>query len=278
LPEEEIVDCSEYIDEINSKVLNFIKLSRGTYKKNAHWASQLIPMCDIQVLFGWLGFEETNPSRPTDMLRFETGNDVESSVVDRVKIARCFVAGGKTAPRITIHPKSLHFPITGKIDLLIEDFETSEIVPLEVKTTKDFGEKWEDKEVWKKYLPKREHQGQLLTYTTDMNLRLGTTHGYLWYYNKNRHYEGLYRIPLKSKKSQEIMNEGIAKCSYIEDVLFDRVPFPEFPCKKCDPDKFPCAWLAGDGAIEGQCRFHDWCWERKDEALGLIEKPKNLME
>lgn len=279
MTEEEIIECSEYIDEINERCLNFRRISRGTGKRNAHWASQAIPMCNIQTLFDWLGFEETNPMNAIDMVRFGTGVDIEGGIIERLKLGRVFIAGGDGgASRVYLEFDELRFPIVGRIDALIEDFETSEIVPVEMKSIKDFGEKWEDKQVWKKYLPKRENIAQLLFYLLDRNQLHGVSHGYLWYQNKNRHFEALYRVPLFAKESQTIINEAVANCSYIEDVLFGEIAFPQFPCEKCKPDKFPCMWLAKDGAINGQCRYYDWCWKRKKEAQKLLEKPKNLME
>src|SRR3990167_8072451 len=159
-------------------------IGKRTRRKTSHWASRAFAACLRQE---WLTFKGAVPTDNggSDEI-FGMGEDIEQRVVDKYILSGQFI---RTQDYIEIIDPGLRFPITGKIDLLIHSNkdidllvqEDDELMAVEVKSCKDFGED-RGYDLWKKYLPKREHVGQLTLYLK----ALGLARGYLTYFNRQR--------------------------------------------------------------------------------------------
>ena len=211
--------------------------------KNVHWASSGFSPC---VRKDWLEFHGAVPSdNGSNYDVFSMGDDIETRVV--AKYAAQLL---RTQEHIIVKDPRLRMPITGRADLLIE--EDGEIMVVEVKSIKDFGED-SGYNTWKKWLPKREHLAQLTLYLKALNLK----RGYLTYFNKGRAITIRYEV----RFHQGFYDSVIDHFAKLEAALLG--PEPEIP-KGFRGKTFPCVWFSRapdkKGIPAGMCNWFSHCW------------------
>lgn len=274
---EKLLDLDYSIME-GRKMLKEIRRKMG--RKKEHWASQCFS-CPIRVVNEWRSVEATNDEGITTYKIFATGDSIEDDVIDRYKTKGCVL--DEQFP-VWIEPEELKYRISGLVDIVVMDVQfetymdfdeelgeervfegvTETIMPIEVKSAKDFSEKY-GYDGWKKYLPRKEHIAQLMTYLKSMGLDVGWVH----YINKNRQLDGRYLV----KVLEEFWLDMIKYFAGIEELVeqdkdaleildvkeyfADRPPYGER--KK---DTFPCIWFSSAKDFDeptGYCQYYDRC-------------------
>jgi len=281
-------DYPEFIEEDTEKLLDLDysimegrkklkEIRRKMGRKHEHWASQCFS-CPIRVVNEWRSVEPTNDEGITTYKIFATGDSTEENVIDRYKTKGCVL--DEQFP-VHIHPEGLKYRISGLVDIVVMDVVveteidenetefvkvTETIIPIEVKSAKDFNEKF-GYDGWKKYLPRREHIAQLFTYLKAMGLDIGWVH----YINKNRQLDGRYLV----KVIEDFWLDMIKYFAGIEDLVehdkdaLEILDVKEYfadrePYMVAKKDTFPCIWFSADKKhteYTGCCPFYDRCRE-----------------
>jgi hypothetical protein len=193
---------------------------------------------------------------------FAMGDAIESRVVGKYLLAGQVV---RTQEHVTIVDSRLKRPITGKADLLIQE-TGDELAVVEVKSIKGFGER-EGYNLWKRYLPKREHVAQLTLYLKGLNLPFG----YLTYFEKARALTVRYKVAFNPVFYEQI----IAYFQNLEKTLDG--PMPEIP-KGINGKKYPCVWWSQDKNHKeplGMCNFFSVCWAEWPVELAFTSAEKD---
>mgnify|MGYP001558893255 CR=1 FL=1 len=211
--------------------------------KTAHWASSAFSPCERR---DWLDF---HGAKPTDIGSnydvFGMGDDIEARVT--VKYASQLL---RTQEYIIVKDPRLRMNISGKADLLIE--ENGEMMVVEVKSIKDFGED-SGFDVWKKWLPKKEHLAQLTLYLRALRLK----RGFLVYFNKGRALTARYAVQFHQGFYDAIIEHFVK----LEAALLG--PEPAIP-KGFKGRSYPCIWFSRapdkKGQPAGMCNFYSHCF------------------
>jgi len=262
----------EIVSESNlaSKIEREIEFKIGLLKPDRdrahylHHASDL-KVCERYLWFIWKGtvnqLDYTRIKSPSKLGVFDEGIDVEKRIVSK------YATVGLLVPRsenyeVIIKDDSLRYLIVGHIDCIINDGtnENPVIVPVEIKTIKDWGETGPpyQYDAWKSLLPKLEHIFQITVYMK----ALGSPYGYIHYYNKNRSIEQVYKILF----DERMWNECLNLFRRVEATL-DKDSPPEIP-SEFRRDKFPCATYSrakrgNKRILVSKCQFYELCWGRK---------------
>lgn len=279
-------DYPEFIEEDTEKLLDLDysimegrkklkEIRRQMGRKKEHWASQCFS-CPIKVVNEWRSVETSNDEGIALYKIFAIGDATEENVIDRYKTKGCVL--DEQFP-VWIQPEELKYRISGLVDIVVmqtehiyaednvldDEYEIVEtIMPIEVKSAKDFSEKY-GYDGWKKYLPRREHIAQLMTYLKSMGLDVGWVH----YINKNRQLDGRYLV----KVLEEFWLDMIKYFAGIEDLVeqdkdaLEILDVKEYfadrePYGQRKKDTFPCIWFSADvkhTEPTGCCQYYDRC-------------------
>jgi len=276
LPEPIEVDMGKFVVEdpsgqaaLDKNAQYMMTVGKVPQRKDAHWASGTFSPCSRK---DWLEFHGAKPTdNNTNYDIFGMGEGIEDQIVNKYMLAGQYV---RTQERVTINDPRLKFPIVGKVDLLIRSKKEvdllvgvdDELLALEAKSTKDFGEDY-GWNVWKKYLPKKEHVGQLSLYMKAMNLK----HGYITYYNKQRSIIIRYLVT-RNEEFERFYDLIIAHFQKIEASLSGLEP--GIP-RELNGKKYPCIWFSRapdhKNVPAGTCQFFSHCWAAHDIELAFPE-------
>jgi len=270
-----IVEDTEKVDDLDATIVEgrevLKEIRRKMGRKPSHWASECFK-CPIKAVNEWRSVRPSNEESETTYKVFQVGESGERDVKER------YQSGGEVISiqfPIWIHPKELKHWISGMVDIVIQQFwtETDEkygeivksmVVPIEVKTTKDFNEKF-GYHAWKKFLPRKDHVAQLMIYMKAMGLKRGKIH----YVNKNRQLDARYDIKFNKKFYDDVIQhylniEGlVAKkkdALKILDVLHYFMGYKK--------QKYPCIWFSPAKDHKepvGSCPYYDRCKKAYDK-------------
>jgi hypothetical protein len=268
------IDLKSFVEEdptgqaaLDTNMQHMMTVGKVPMRKDAHWASGTFSPC---LRRDWLDF---HGAKPTDMNTnydiFGMGDSVEDQIVNKYLLAGQYV---RTQERITINDPRLRFPIVGKIDLLIRSKKEidllievdDELVAVEAKSVKDFGEDY-GWNVWKKYLPKKEHVGQLTLYIKGMELK----HGYISVYNKQRSITVRYMVSAKGDFDR--FYDAIIQ-RFVETEASLPGPEPSIP-QGFKGRAFPCVWFSRSpdhkNVPAGTCQYFSHCFAEHPIALAF---------
>lgn len=239
----------EFVEILNEKQREAEGKARIWHARFAHWPSEALFPCLRKQWLIWKALP-TDP-RGSNLDTFALGNAIEDAVIAKFKPLAL-----RQQESVVIFDERLKYPISGRIDLLIA--ETDElVVPVEVKSTKDYGED-SSYDRWKSYLPHEEHAAQLTLYMKARKV----DHGYVAYFNKNRSIIAIYRVDF----NEDFYDFIVGMFKELEDSLDG--PEPEVP-KGFGEQKFPCGWQSrapdakASGRLEGTCPWWSHCWRGK---------------
>jgi hypothetical protein len=250
---EEVEELDTHIVE-GRELLKDIRRKMG--RKPDHWASQAFG-CPIRAVNDWRGVKPTNGEGLTTYKIFKRGDDEETALTERYQAEGSVI--GTSYPVWIKHP-DLKYIISGIVDVVL--LKDGEIVPVEVKSAKDFNEMFGGYHGWKKYLPKQDHSAQLHVYLKAMGLPYGKLH----YLNKNRQLDARYHVDF----SEEFFDDIIAFFKSIEDLL----AHDKDALKILDVTEyfklgawgrkrtFPCVWYSPAKDMKkmvGCCPYYDRC-------------------
>ena len=258
------IDLKTFVEEdpegqaaLDANMQYMMTVGKVPVRRDAHWASGAFSPCGRR---DWLDF---HGAIPTDVNMnydiFGMGEGIEDQIVNKYILAGQYV---RVQDRITINDPRLRMPIVGKMDLLIRSrrefdllFPDDELVAVEAKSTKDFGEDY-GWNVWKKYLPKKEHVGQLVLYMKFFRLH----HGYLAYYNKQRSITVRYLVTRRG--DFERFYDAIIQ-RYMETEASLAGPEPGIP-EGFKGRAFPCVWFSRSpdhkNVPAGTCQYFSHCF------------------
>lgn len=215
-----------------------------TFPKTNHWASDA-RKCIRQQWFAWHGIPSTESFDIDGEQIMADGRVIEDNVVQRWRRVKPYV-------KPQAHVIDLEHRFSGYVDLLVP--EDGIDIPVEVKTSKDWGRDGKkcsacgayvpgDPDAWTKFIPSKSHQGQLQLY---MHV-LGVPYGYLHYHNRNVGAEKIFQIPALPAITKEIFEEFKTA---------EQAEMPNKP-KGSEPHGFPC------GHRDGRhfCRYYGYCWD-----------------
>jgi hypothetical protein len=257
------IEDTEELTKIDAEVVKArTELKRVSLKimaetRNAHWASQCWN-CLIRTLCEWKGIEPTNPESPNLHKIFKMGEKIEDVVAEGYRFDNSVIA--RDFP-VAIKDPRLMFNISGRVDVVI--LKDGELIPIEVKSQKDYDERMGGWDGWKNFLPKKEHTAQLLTYMK----ATGWDKGKLHYFNKNRQIEGRYAFTF----SEEFYEDMISYFMLVEETMemigekeplefLDVLKYFKHP--KTEKRPYPCCWFspAKDKPDPvGCCQYFDRC-------------------
>ncbi len=245
----------EAIDRANYEKRHFFDgQARGA--RLEHWASDAMKPCMREAVLAFAGHEVTDPSGQYLENIFDSGTAIEGKVIDRIKTSDRFYPFRRTLT-LDLWPE-LTLPLKGKVDVFMLD-TLGVVSPVEVKTLKEFGDSTSDT-LWMKYIPRESNVAQLMCYLYAFE----NEYGYLWYYNKNRPFEKMYRI----RWDQEWWEDSVVPFfKELEGwVIKGEVPdIPEDFLKAGHMgERFPCKTMSREGNELTRCRFHSVCWGKDD--------------
>ena len=259
------IDMKSFVEEdpegqaaLDANTQHMMTVGKVPVRKDAHWASGTFSPCSRRDWLDFHGAKPTDTNVNYDI--FGMGEGIEDQIVNKYMLAGQYV---RIQERITINDPRLRMPIVGKMDLLIrskKEFDVlfpldDELVAVEAKSTKDYGEDYGWR-VWLKYVPKKEHVGQLVLYMKAMGLK----HGYVSYYNKNRSIT--VRFLVTRRGDFERFYDAIIQ-QYAETEASLAGPEPEIP-KGFRGKSFPCIWFsrAPDHKDKpaGTCAYFSHCY------------------
>ena len=270
------IDLKSFVEEdpegqaaLDANMQYMMTVGKVPVRRDAHWASGAFSPCGRR---DWLDF---HGAIPTDVNMnydiFGMGEGIEDQIVNKYILAGQYV---RVQDRITINDPRLRMPIVGKMDLLIRSrrefdllFPDDELVAVEAKSTKDFGEDY-GWNVWKKYLPKKEHVGQLVLYMKFFRLH----HGYLAYYNKQRSITVRYLVTRRG--DFERFYDAIIQ-RYMETEASLAGPEPGIP-EGFKGRAFPCVWFSRSpdhkNVPAGTCQYFSHCFAEHPIELADVLK------
>lgn len=237
--------------------------------RTTHDASQVFFASPRHIIYDWLGVTALR-SRYDHDINMESGNYTEDAVFDFYAENNLHLHRMKQMHiKLFTAETGLFYPIHGIIDFPLINPKTGEIIPGEIKSTKDWGE---DKgyDLWHYEKPSREHVGQLTLYMK----YLGVSYGYVIYYNKNR---GLI-YPIKVNFSQKLYEAAMEYFAVIERHLL-ATPMPAIPeVRPKDHENFPHYWESKDPASKKvhHCEYYEY--EFGGKPLQFKENPQKVRE
>ena len=258
------IDLKSFVEEdpegqaaLDANMQYMMTVGKVPVRRDAHWASGAFSPCGRRDWLDFHGAIPTDANMNYDI--FGMGEGIEDQIVNKYILAGQYV---RVQDRITINDPRLRMPIVGKMDLLIRSrrefdllFPDDELVAVEAKSTKDFGEDY-GWNVWKKYLPKKEHVGQLVLYMKFFRLH----HGYLAYYNKQRSITVRYLVPRRG--DFERFYDAIIQ-RYMETEASLAGPEPGIP-EGFKGRAFPCVWFSRSpdhkNVPAGTCQYFSHCF------------------
>ena len=258
------IDLKSFVEEdpegqaaLDANTQYMMTVGKVPVRKDAHWASGAFSPCGRRDWLDFHGAIPTDANMNYDI--FGMGEGIEDQIVNKYILAGQYV---RVQDRITINDPRLRMPIVGKMDLLIRSrrefdllFPDDELVAVEAKSTKDFGEDY-GWNVWKKYLPKKEHVGQLVLYMKFFRLH----HGYLAYYNKQRSITVRYLVTRRG--DFERFYDAIIQ-RYMETEASLAGPEPGIP-EGFKGRAFPCVWFSRSpdhkNVPAGTCQYFSHCF------------------
>jgi len=258
------IDLKSFVEEdpegqaaLDANMQYMMTVGKVPVRRDAHWASGAFSPCGRRDWLDFHGAIPTDANMNYDI--FGMGEGIEDQIVNKYILAGQYV---RVQDRITINDPRLRMPIVGKMDLLIRSrrefdllFPDDELVAVEAKSTKDFGEDY-GWNVWKKYLPKKEHVGQLVLYMKFFRLH----HGYLAYYNKQRSITVRYLVTRRG--DFERFYDAIIQ-RYMETEASLAGPEPGIP-EGFKGRAFPCVWFSRSpdhkNVPAGTCQYFSHCF------------------
>ena len=258
------IDMKSFVEEdpegqaaLDANTQHMMTVGKVPVRRDAHWASGAFSPCGRRDWLDFHGAIPTDANMNYDI--FGMGEGIEDQIVNKYILAGQYV---RVQDRITINDPRLRMPIVGKMDLLIRSrrefdllFPDDELVAVEAKSTKDFGEDY-GWNVWKKYLPKKEHVGQLVLYMKFFRLH----HGYLAYYNKQRSITVRYLVTRRG--DFERFYDAIIQ-RYMETEASLAGPEPGIP-EGFKGRAFPCVWFSRSpdhkNVPAGTCQYFSHCF------------------
>lgn len=244
--------------------------------KDSHWPSEITD-CPRKKYYNFKGVQVTNPTTFKSESIFAFGSLVDDLTSKLFIRSRVFV---EEEYPYRIEVKGLKYPLSGRIDVVIEEPDGT-LIPVEVKTIKtdkfyDEERKWGPNQGYTIpgaiTEPKLANVAQLMTYVYHM----GTQYGYLVYWNKDNQDLCIHKVYW----SQELFDDIVKACKDIEQYLeLDTVPprpnnFEiQFYQKQTDTHKrgdlkvnevrFPCGWVDRETGEEVLCKWFDHCWAKE---------------
>ena len=252
---EEVVRESKFAEGISKRNAEILQSFDFRYVKRNHWASDF-NRCRKSLWYMWKGEEQKTLANMISPDRMKEGKDIENTVIEKTKRDGIFVTAN--VPTL-ITRKKPSYDISGKIDIVTFDPDnllTKEMVIVEVKSSKDFGER-QNFHQWKRYLPSLEHIAQLSCYLDAVKKMRNSVivKGELWYVNINRMVEQSYEV----QRSPEMMIKIHEFFDQIEKDIKKKSP-PEVSYRQ---KGYPCSWYSKDPkrrGLVGMCPYYHKCW------------------
>lgn len=269
--------------------------NRGT--KDAHWASKLA-RCPRQRYYGWHNLPASESRTPYQEATYAFGGAAGKLVAEWMAKAGIYIDRERYLRQ---HINGLDYPITGKVDVVIEDPTTEDggEIPVEAKSCSensfDTFESGRGYKYWgTSEVPRKAHCLQLMSYIVDNAGGLGEVteddYGYLCYLTKNDHHFVVWKVYF----NRQLFKDATHYCRYLEWHVENKKVPPRHPNAGLDlyvrgsqdgtippggirDGNFPCLWKGG----RGRCDHLKRCYKEKLSEEGsprLQEEVQDYLE